>query len=553
MANELRLSPSGPLVNPQSLLVTSVQNIAALIAWSGAMVGQNVRVESLGRLFNAAPAGTNVPQPCEVIDSLGSPAVQWHSLNDTSDDKWLDQLDWYIDGVVGDDENPGSLARPIKTDSERARRWGTYPMLRTAGVRTVHLLSTPADNQVFVRYARSNVDARVDISDASPRVVLAAGQLATYAAYSVAANEATVISVTGIADWTLLIGKRVNFGAQGIARVAAVNPGGLGVSFARITKPQVASVDGWQLPTDGVPVIGAGVTVEELGVQVNHVTVESMTAFYRVSGVFRQFANINGIRVGRSLVYSAPEEITSTGVRVWDCDVRELRGGLMGARQWGGSLSQRASGTINHAMSGVLLNRGPVNDGLQDLVLRDTDSASHDSVVSQAVRLLVYGEAIIDSFAVFGAPGQGAIQVHNGGHLYVQTGLVGSGNAVGLWVADSGLVRMSSGMATCVITGSVANIQGPLANLTAADLPRLWNFGGGTFVLGAGGTGTATVVGLPADAVVAIARKGAAGTPGVVDYSIAGNVITFQSDNALDRSTYGFIWRSAVRGPGGIV
>jgi hypothetical protein len=168
----------------------------------------------------------------------------WHTLEGTSDQKWLDQLNWEIDGTLGNDENSGFPGQPLATMTEIQRRWGSDPSLGT-GVRTISFKSLPSDGEFYLKFRRSDPDARVDVKDESVRTVLASGVLATYTPYSITNNECPIVSVTGV-DFTTLVDKRINFGTNGLARVVSANPNGLGTTFARITVPQVQGVD-WRI------------------------------------------------------------------------------------------------------------------------------------------------------------------------------------------------------------------------------------------------------------------------------------------------------------------
>src|SRR5512142_3122803 len=218
---------------PAGSYVFEVSNLAALIALTSVTSGQKVRVVTLGRSYEFTPAGTSPASGITVIDSS---VGQWHSLEGTSDQKWLSQLAWEVDGTSGNDENSGAPGSPLATMTEIQRRWGVDPILDT-GVRTITVKTLPADGQFIVKFRRSSVDARVDVIDGSVRTQLATGTLTSYTAFSTAGNDCAIVQVNGI-DFTTLVDRRINFGAQGVARVVHANPNGLGVSFARITLPQ---------------------------------------------------------------------------------------------------------------------------------------------------------------------------------------------------------------------------------------------------------------------------------------------------------------------------
>jgi hypothetical protein len=153
--------------------------------------------------------------------------------------------------------------------------------------------------------------------------------------------------------------------------------------------------------------------------------------------------------------------------------------------------------------------------------------------------------ATFNFLAIYGTTG-GGLQVHNMGHVYISGGLVGKENTIGLSLLGQSFLTASGGVNQLAITGTLGNISIPNGGyLSNGDLPRKFDSGGGSLVLGADGTSNVTVPVLPVDALVHCSRSVLAGTPGVqLTYSIVGNLITFTSDNALDRSTIIYHWFS---------
>lgn len=132
----------------------SVADVASLASLPAAVPGQLVRVETLGRSFVATPPGTSTPVAMVVIDGAG---VQWQSVDATSDARWLEQLPWEVDGAAGNDENSGFPGSPLATISEISRRWGPSPVLG-AGIRTIRVLSAPADGLFILEWDRTSED-----------------------------------------------------------------------------------------------------------------------------------------------------------------------------------------------------------------------------------------------------------------------------------------------------------------------------------------------------------------------------------------------------------
>ena len=166
-------------------------------------------------------------------------------------EKWRRQSDWYIHATLGHDENPGTLAAPLKTIGELGRRWGKTPHLSPPGIpyasnpttfyypTIIHLLtSLPFDDPFFLPEGiRLNNHGRLVICGvvSSERT----GTFSSVVSLNRATNTPVTITDSTISDWSTSIGKRLrvttgpNAGSMGYV---AKNLGG---GTARVSSPSV--------------------------------------------------------------------------------------------------------------------------------------------------------------------------------------------------------------------------------------------------------------------------------------------------------------------------
>ncbi len=121
VGNVLSVQPDRTIAStPVATLPLVVANLATLTALAGIGFGQKIRVDSLGRTYECTAPGTSPLAPIAVLDGV---LCQWHSLEGTSDQRFLSQPLWYIDRLAGNDENDGTTpATALKTGDELTRR-----------------------------------------------------------------------------------------------------------------------------------------------------------------------------------------------------------------------------------------------------------------------------------------------------------------------------------------------------------------------------------------------------------------------------------------------
>ncbi len=149
--------------------------------------------------------------------------------------------DWYIDGTTGNDANAGtSAAAPLKTGAELLRRLGPYAIWGQSV--TVHVLENGMTDALVLRGEMVVAGTHLDVIG-TPTQVADAGTVATYTAANHATPEATLITATGIADWTSYERKRMRVTggvrAGAVVWLAKANPAAAGVNVVRTTKPMV--------------------------------------------------------------------------------------------------------------------------------------------------------------------------------------------------------------------------------------------------------------------------------------------------------------------------
>jgi hypothetical protein len=146
--------------------------------------------------------------------------------------------DWYIDGSIGNDANNGTTAlTPLQTGAELARRLGPYALFRQS-VR-IHVLANGMIDALTVQGAMLVAGTQLDVLGVA--TVLATDTIATFAAVNHATPTATVLTATGIADWTAYRWRRIRVtsGARSgaVCWIGEISPGGVGLGTAQVCPP----------------------------------------------------------------------------------------------------------------------------------------------------------------------------------------------------------------------------------------------------------------------------------------------------------------------------
>jgi hypothetical protein len=146
---------------------------------------------------------------------------------------------WFLDKVLGDDNNNGTTAlTPLKTGVELQRRLGPYALWPQSV--TVTIGPNGLDDGLILTGAMLTPSTHLDVLGTP--TVIANDTIGTYAVPVLAGTPtATQITGTAIVDWTAHQWRRIRVtsGAHvgAMAWVATANPAGVGVATARISVP----------------------------------------------------------------------------------------------------------------------------------------------------------------------------------------------------------------------------------------------------------------------------------------------------------------------------
>lgn len=180
-------------------------NAAALGAVaSGPMIaGQRAYVATFGAFFSLEPTDTQTPDNATVIAATGG--GNWVRGQTAIAVAAQKQALWVIDpansSTVASDENPGTLAQPLLTVAESARRMGSLIPSWPQATTFEWLSSAPStDPWQFRPYAPAGVTLQ------SVPVVAQTTTIGVFTAKNRAGATLTTITAVGIASWAALIG-----------------------------------------------------------------------------------------------------------------------------------------------------------------------------------------------------------------------------------------------------------------------------------------------------------------------------------------------------------
>lgn len=421
-----RAYASGPIV------VGSVADLAELqtLAVSGLPDGAMVWVTSLAKLVQVATStlalATNQVMPTR------DPNRRWLALSypPGTANPWGAHADFYVHPTTGSNEATGTdSAHPVADFAELVRRFAGSQLTRST---TVHVMSGGAQ---IVGLLECAYNAQFTI-DASPYVTqLASGPVASWTAYSEPGNEYNLLTVTGIADWTPYVNKRVRVVSgprqDVVLWVGEANPAALGLNVARVS-------DFIRLPNRAAtaPQAGDPVVIEDM-VSVATYALEvlkppSIIAAEETGG-FSVCLNALALDGGTGFLSIAGK----TGVRYSDplllgCSVRPRSlGQLSNASLWG----------CDVMVDGVLSYQGGINNSIYRCLVRGSAGGSRLALKNAVItRSLVQrcalsgsqGQSTIQgpAMGVFDSPAQ-AISIENASRLVFNTGVCLGKGALG--------------------------------------------------------------------------------------------------------------------------
>ncbi len=229
----------------------SVPNITALKLLP-ASSPVRVWVESVKCYWRRELGSPYTPDDITVAAAIGG--GNWERIVATTVLDWLQQSDLYINPTTGHDENPGTLAMPVRTLDELTRRLSVGPLQQHT---TFHVAAgTIASGTLDVDGGGHDLTLVGNVTHVVTTTVSA------WTFKSAATPESSLLEATGVLDWTTLVGHRVTVTHAAVDYmlwVAVQNPGGAGVDVARVTPGDVAII-----PTDVLTIDSLNTTIEEL-------------------------------------------------------------------------------------------------------------------------------------------------------------------------------------------------------------------------------------------------------------------------------------------------
>jgi len=188
--------------------VLRVENIAALrtLRASDNDDGLLVFVESLHDAFEFQQTRSAADDGITIVFQNAGPG-QWARLGWKSQ-RWARQASWFIHPTLGNDENEGSIGTaPLKTHAELRRRLNGQLLEQNV---TVSLLD---DFDEDVELSVGVAPRAHSLTYTGTAKTIASGTVATFQQFdpSVGHQTATLLSATGISDWSPFVTKRIRF------------------------------------------------------------------------------------------------------------------------------------------------------------------------------------------------------------------------------------------------------------------------------------------------------------------------------------------------------
>ncbi len=149
---------------------------------------------------------------------------------------WQSQTDWAIDPLLGNDENTGTIASPLASGPELARRWGTWGTIANNTILQI-VSSLPLDNplriQINLPLAPNGATATRFVIKGI-RTQAATGALTGYTPLSRTTGATTRNTITATFDFTSHVNKTIRLtSGTGLGYAAQIQIGG--VNSATIT------------------------------------------------------------------------------------------------------------------------------------------------------------------------------------------------------------------------------------------------------------------------------------------------------------------------------
>jgi hypothetical protein len=306
-----------PIAGPgRWLRIASANNAIATVATIAAMAALAVPapdlvwVESLACFWHFNPNSVLAADGITVVAALGG--GRWERMVPTTAPDWLGQVAWYIDPLLGNDENIGALATPLRTFAELDRRLSVGPL-------RVNITVTVAAGAVVPTAELSVELAGHTCTIQGTATTVATGTVDAYTdrVHNVfpVAPAPPILTDAGIIDFTPYEGMRLRI-TDGLS-VGAVtwldlaNPGGGGVTTCRCTRFGSAPAAGNSLPNAVAPAATSAYVIEELpviaGLSLTARTSPGMMSIFQpVTFVVRNLYIGNDVLTGSQLTVKVP-------------------------------------------------------------------------------------------------------------------------------------------------------------------------------------------------------------------------------------------------------
>lgn len=506
-----------------------------------------------GDLWIRQPSGTATADDVMVV-TVTNGSCQYHRIVGTGPTRKASaQATWYISDSGSAWDTGVDSSHPVPPD-EIQRRWGgNNPSLPSST--TINYSTTIAKVCLsWVRTAHTVCVSLIGTTTVDQTCVLTA-----LTPVNAPGNEVTLISATisgvTIYDWTPYIGKRLNFGAGGWARVVAAPSSGV----ARITLTMLQSGAVGDYITSPTPTVGQTFTIETVP-EITELALDAKGPTGKdPSHVYSPYIYVRTVRTEQATSIRTPLDSYTGGSVSWDCDFTDLSA-LFGHYWYGGTYRQRIlNGLPKSGFSRVAILKH-ASSTYTTVTWVDKEFSNNDNI-AQGVTVAIYNSNCQpNNLAIFDSPDSGLmINDHCSAKLFGY--LIGKGNAGAFLEMREGATLSYGGTAPSGTgAGGDWKIVGGVATGTfswAMTPVRDFSHGCQQVTLGIGGAAPPfTIENLPSDAVVRAGRISPAGVIGDITRSLntVGSITTVTVSSMVedDRSVCWCEWSSSGSGHGGI-
>lgn len=208
--NQMEVSENGggyvPVLATNDLAVANLTALGALA--DGPLAdGSPCMVLSLMALWELRKTGTDAADGITIVNTA-SGVGRWYRVRAYSQ-YWQKRTTWYVAYTSGNDENPGTLASPIKTLAEWGRRIGSY--LDNSSAVTVYITEDLTQTDPFKLPRTRHDTGTYPLRFIGARTALYSGSVTGYQAQNIPANTEPQLTDAAVGDWAVqgLVGKQL--------------------------------------------------------------------------------------------------------------------------------------------------------------------------------------------------------------------------------------------------------------------------------------------------------------------------------------------------------